>query len=251
MTTSVSSITQALTSAGTQPTTGSSIQSLSNTAATTQVGAQAGNTQENQFLQLLMTELQNQDPTQPTDPTQFVTQLAQFSTVEQLTQSNTTLTSMSQSLSGMALGQYSSLINQTVTAPASTVSVPASGSVSENMTFTITNNALTNPHVTLTNAAGTVVASLPVSGASGTVTFDGTDGNGNTLPAGNYTAALVGMTSGASGATTSSAGTLTTTGVVTSVSQGSGGAWNLQLQDGQGVSASTVTAVQQTTASQS
>ena len=175
------------------------------------------------------------------DPTEFVSQLAQFSTVEQLTQSNTTLTTMSNSLRGMALGQYTALIKQTITtAPSNTVTVPASGPVSETMTFNITNSALTSPHVTLTNASGTVVASLPVSGATGTVAFDGTDGNGNSLPAGSYTAALIGTASGATAGATSSAGTLTTTGIVTGVAQGTGGSWNLQLQDGQSVSASAV-----------
>jgi flagellar basal-body rod modification protein FlgD len=38
---------------------------------------------ENMFLQLLVAQLQNQDPTNPTDSTQFVTQLAQFQTMEQ------------------------------------------------------------------------------------------------------------------------------------------------------------------------
>ena len=48
----------------------------------------------NQFLQLLMTEMKNQDPTQPMDPTQQLSQLASFSAVEQQVQTNTTLTSL-------------------------------------------------------------------------------------------------------------------------------------------------------------
>ena len=219
----------------------SALAGTSSTPATTQVGAQAGQTQMNQFLTLLTTQLKNQDPTQPTDPTQFVAQLAQFSTVEQLTQSNTTLSSISTSLSGMALGQYSALINHSVTAPTATVTVPATGSVSAEMAFSITNSALTSPHVAVTNASGALVASLPVSGTTGTVTFDGTDGNGNTLPAGQYSFALVGSAAGAATGTTTSAGTLTTTGVVSSVTQGTSGVWNLNLQDGQVIPASTVT----------
>jgi flagellar basal-body rod modification protein FlgD len=35
------------------------------------------------FLQLLVAQLQNQDPTNPADSTQFVTQLAQFQTMEE------------------------------------------------------------------------------------------------------------------------------------------------------------------------
>jgi flagellar basal-body rod modification protein FlgD len=211
------------------------------TPATTQIGALAGQTQENQFLTLLTTELQNQDPTQPTDPTQFVTQLAQFSTVEQLTQSNTTLTSISSSLNGMALGQYSGLINNTVTATPSTLTVPTSGSVSVPLTYNITNAALTNPYIAVTNASGNLVASLPVSGTTGSVTFDGTDGQGNTLPAGQYSVALVGTPAGQTSGSTSSAGTLTTTDVVASVTQGATGSWNLQLQNGQTVAANGVT----------
>jgi flagellar basal-body rod modification protein FlgD len=38
---------------------------------------------ETTFLQLLVTEIKNQDPTQPMDSTTFLTQLAQFSQLEQ------------------------------------------------------------------------------------------------------------------------------------------------------------------------
>jgi flagellar basal-body rod modification protein FlgD len=38
---------------------------------------------EQTFLKLLVAQMQNQDPTQPQDGTQFVTQLAQFSSLEQ------------------------------------------------------------------------------------------------------------------------------------------------------------------------
>lgn len=43
------------------------------------------------FLQLLVTQLQNQDPLNPTDNAEFIAQLASFSAVEQQTQTNAKL----------------------------------------------------------------------------------------------------------------------------------------------------------------
>ena len=51
---------------------------------------------KNAFLNLLTTQLQHQDPTQPQDDSAFLAQLAQFSSLEQLQQMNETLTSIAQ-----------------------------------------------------------------------------------------------------------------------------------------------------------
>jgi flagellar basal-body rod modification protein FlgD len=57
------------------------------------IGATSSNlVSEQAFLQLLITQLKNQDPTNPADPTQFVSQLASFSSLEQQTQLNTQMT---------------------------------------------------------------------------------------------------------------------------------------------------------------
>jgi flagellar basal-body rod modification protein FlgD len=50
------------------------------------------------FMQLLVTKLQNQDPTQPQDDAELIAQLAQFSSLEQMQQMNQTLTTIAQSL---------------------------------------------------------------------------------------------------------------------------------------------------------
>jgi flagellar basal-body rod modification protein FlgD len=53
------------------------------------------------FLKLLVTQIRNQDPLNPTDSTQFVTQLAQFSELEQMTNVNTNLQAIRQDLEGI------------------------------------------------------------------------------------------------------------------------------------------------------
>lgn len=48
-------------------------------------GLPSGQSLNNMFLQLLVAQLQNQDPTNPVDPSQFVGQLAQFSELSEVT----------------------------------------------------------------------------------------------------------------------------------------------------------------------
>lgn len=57
------------------------------------------------FLKLLITQLQNQDPLKPMDDTQFIAQMAQFSTLEQMTNMNATI----------AMSQATAMIGKTIT----------------------------------------------------------------------------------------------------------------------------------------
>ena len=68
----ISQLSQAANS-GTSPSTG--------TASNSQLTS-------SDFITLLVTQLQQQDPTNPVDPTQFVDQLVQFNTLEQVMQIN-------------------------------------------------------------------------------------------------------------------------------------------------------------------
>ncbi len=54
-------------------------------SATTATTAKTNGADQETFLKLLVAQLKNQDPLNPQDPSQFVAQLAQFSSLEQLT----------------------------------------------------------------------------------------------------------------------------------------------------------------------
>ncbi|MHB9025449.1 MAG: flagellar hook capping FlgD N-terminal domain-containing protein [Armatimonadota bacterium] len=55
----------------------------------------------NAFLNLLVTKLQNQDPMKPMEDTEFIAQLAQFSSLEQMAQLNGTLSAMNAKSAGL------------------------------------------------------------------------------------------------------------------------------------------------------
>ena len=65
----------------------------------------------NTFLQLLVVEMKNQDPTNPMDTSQYMAQFAQLSTVEQAMQTNSKLDAL---LSSQSLSQADGLIGKTV-----------------------------------------------------------------------------------------------------------------------------------------
>src|SRR5882762_11294471 len=85
-------LTSTATPASTAATSAATTPSSAQAAATAATPALAGNF--NDFLKLLTTQLQHQDPTSPLDPNQFTQELVQFASVEQQIQTNTSLTSL-------------------------------------------------------------------------------------------------------------------------------------------------------------
>ncbi|GAB4072516.1 flagellar hook assembly protein FlgD [Barrientosiimonas marina] len=67
------------------------------------------------FLQILMTQLQNQDPTSPMDEGKFVSQMATFSQLEQTMNMADSIDKLSQKQNVSPILQYSHLIDQSVT----------------------------------------------------------------------------------------------------------------------------------------
>lgn len=86
---------------------------------------------KDEFLKLLVAQMKNQDPMNPMNADQMAAQLAQFSTVEQLTQLNATVTAQQDAQAAMVNALHAStamgLVGKTVTAVGDQVAVPEGG----------------------------------------------------------------------------------------------------------------------------
>jgi flagellar basal-body rod modification protein FlgD len=77
---------------------GQTTNTSSSTAGTAAAPKRETGLDRDAFLQLLVTQLKHQDPTQPKADGEFIAQLAQFSSLEQLTQIQKTLDAMSKTM---------------------------------------------------------------------------------------------------------------------------------------------------------
>lgn len=147
------------------------------------------------FLNLLMTQLKNQDPTSPMDANSFTSELVQFSSVEQQINTNTSLTQLIQLTQAADVTQSSALLGKQVTVQSSEIPLQ-----NGNGTLNFTAPAPGPVSITLQGASGNALQQVTVNAVRGanTWTWNGTNSNGQTLPDGAYTVAV---TSGVSGAT--------------------------------------------------
>jgi len=138
------------------------------------------------FLLLLTTQLQHQDPLAPMDSTQFVTQLAQFSQLEQTTAMGDALKTSNQYMASLNNYGAAALIGKQVQVIGNQVALVQGNSpiLSYNL-----GSAAAGVTVTITNGAGQGVRTLQLgtqsAGTQG-VRWDGRDNQGRTLPDGNY-----------------------------------------------------------------
>ncbi len=146
---------------------------------------------QNSFMKLLIAQMQNQDPMSPMDGTQFASQLAQFSSLQQLQNLNT---SMTQSINAnYALTQSinntlsSTLIGKDVKIGGG--NIQDNGQSSIQLGYTLP-SAASSVSITITDSNGNVVKTLnnlPTTSGDNKLSWDFSDNNGNTLPEGNYT----------------------------------------------------------------
>jgi len=142
---------------------------------------------KDQFLKLLVAQLKNQDPTQPQDPTAFIAQLAQFSSLEAQQNTNTKLDSLilAQATAGQA--NASSLIGKQVAFKTNHVQLVAGQSVTAGANLGSDAATVT---VTVSDSNGKLVRTLQAgahAAGSFAINWDGTTDDGQSAPAGAYT----------------------------------------------------------------
>jgi flagellar basal-body rod modification protein FlgD len=154
-----------------------------NTAATPQTNILG----KDDFLKLLTTQLKHQDPLNPMEGTEFTAQLAQFSSLEQLNNINTSIEQLTASQTSMQNAQAVTLIGKTVRAAGNVLDLRAGGE--QEIHFSLEGDAV-DLLINIYDASDRVVKTMPLGARRAgeqSVTWDGRDNNGGQLPGGRYT----------------------------------------------------------------
>ena len=158
-------------------------------AASKAVAGSSSSLGKDAFLQLLVTQLKNQNPLDPQDNTAFVAQLAQFSSLEGITTLNDSVNAITGGLQSSQALQASSLVGRSVIVQTNEAYVdpasekPFNGSV-------VVKDADSKPTITITDADGEVVRTIEMGtqkAGNADFTWDGKNDDGELLPKGNYT----------------------------------------------------------------
>jgi flagellar basal-body rod modification protein FlgD len=139
------------------------------------------------FLRLITTQMQAQNPLQPADPTQFLSQLEQMSEVSSMQSMQSSLSNLQTNLQSTQMANGAALIGQTVLAPLTSATLGSNGgSVSGAVIAPTGAKSVT---VSVTSPSGALIDAFQVAPASSGLTsfaWNGTDTTGATVPAGQY-----------------------------------------------------------------
>jgi flagellar basal-body rod modification protein FlgD len=176
------------------------------------------------FLELMITQLNNQNPLNPQDNSEFVAQLAQFSSVEGLERLNTSMDAMVNSYQSSSALQASALVGRAVMVESEEAPLHEGGAIAGSVNL---DGSTSNLMLNIYDADNQLVRQQQMgSQPSGEFDFiwDGSDMDGNTLPVGVYRFEMLAEVDGeqVAQATSLSAN-------VNSVTLGQGGAMTLNL----------------------
>jgi flagellar basal-body rod modification protein FlgD len=163
-----------------------------------QADAKADKSEKNQFMDLLVAQLQNQNPLEPKEGAEFLSQLAQFSTVDGIERLNTSMSDLSSGFrSGQAL-QATALVGRKVEVDSNIGLLGSSGGLAGSVAM---DQPMVDVRIQIKDSAGALVKELPLgTQASGSVHFqwDGTNAAGEPMPLGEYLVEAVGVADGES-----------------------------------------------------
>jgi flagellar basal-body rod modification protein FlgD len=144
----------------------------------------------NNFLKLLTAQIQNQDPLKPMDSTQFVSQLAQLSQVEQAVQTNSNLEGLNTKLGSISGIVSLGLVGRNVTVASDKIVLKNSKAET---TYKLASDAA-SVAATITDGSGNAVRTLTgldtTGGVKTALNWDGKDDSGNVVPDGTYHVAI-------------------------------------------------------------
>lgn len=141
---------------------------------------------KNEFLNLLVAQLNNQNPLEPQGNGEFIAQLAQFSTVEGVEKLNTSMESLLSGYQSSQALQASSLVGRKVIVPTDKALVDTSESFKASLVLPTSSS---NVYVNVYDSAGAAVNRVNLGEqAAGNVSFiwDGKNASGKLLPPGTY-----------------------------------------------------------------
>ncbi|WP_343628776.1 flagellar hook assembly protein FlgD [Comamonas aquatica] len=144
---------------------------------------------QDQFLTLLVAQLQNQDPTNPMDNSQLTSQMAQISTVSGIEKLNSTVESVTIQLASMQMLQGVSMIGRTVLSEGNQLGLAASEDEEGNIKLSGTaafdlEGSASNVTVTITDANGKIVDTIEMGSAQAGrnyFTWDGSNYTGESM----------------------------------------------------------------------
>lgn len=143
---------------------------------------------KDEFLKLLVAQMQNQDPLSPQDGAAFVAQLAQFASLEQSAETNNRLQEIASGQASSTRAGYSNLVGRAITVRTDRIEPPSNGTAASQASVHLDGPAA-NVEVIIRDAGGKEIKKLslgPRAAGDSDYAWDGTDEAGVRVPDGQY-----------------------------------------------------------------
>jgi len=206
-------------------------------AATSSSSGTSAADQTQNFLKLLIAQIQNQDPMSPMDASTMTSQMSQLNMVSSMSTMNASMTAMLNQMQSVNFMNQASLIGHSPEVAGNNISFDGTSLVVMGANSA---NPLSSAVATITDASGKVINSTDLGAlAVGMKNFawDGKDSSGNTVAAGTYNISIKG-TNIATGASESPTAYIASP--VAAVSKGTNGDSLLTLANGKQINASAI-----------